>query len=345
MIDSNYTTGDFVLETDNFNKEIIQQTPDVNLGTFENFWSRKRFDEAISKKGYLVEVESALKCPCAEKSNGSPLSECLNCGGTGWFFVNKIQTKIAAMSFVGNTPKTENWDETTDSTCKLVYRPEDKLGFMDKITFLELEAWFNQILFFSEIDTDELKNSFKDIDKLKAFQKGKGLKRVFWAFTSYEPVTIFELYLFVSATEPLKILKKDIDYIVVDNKIFLQLSEKEISSDILNNFESIGISVRYSHKPVYHVISINRDLIKQKTDPAFCGSDKSKNSYENFPLSAVARKANYILDARNLNGRRIFDNSVSKEDFVNKDYNSKIQQDLMNQKTNIKNQSQSDFNF
>lgn len=301
--------GNYALDGDNVKDVFIQEEAENNI-TLETFWNSEGFNELIKKKGYAVALESALKCPCGDISNAQPQNDCLNCGGSGWIFINKRQTIIGATGFKANTPRIENWSEIDDSTVNLVYRPADKLGFMDKVTFIELEAWCSQILFLSEVGGDYenyLKEKITNLDFTK---------KIYWSFLTYSPITVYEVFLFISKTEPLLFLEKDKDYHIVDNKIVVTKS----IVNFLGNSKNMNITIRYTHNPVYHILSINRDLIKQNDSPSCSG----ESQYKNLPLSAIAKKSSFIIDAVNFNGGRLYDNSINNP--ISKDYNSKLRE-------------------
>jgi hypothetical protein len=258
-------------------KPIISKTPE-DIGNPQANWDRKKFDDLIFDKGYKCHIERALKCPCTNEVSGQADSDCLNCLGSGWFFIDKTETVVVCTS-MSSRSKYENWSESNSGTVSVSSRAQDKLGFMDRITLIELESWFSQTL--------RLKTSLTKQTKL-------------FSFLIYNPISIFQVYLFIDSQTPLKPLRT-CDYIIDGNKIVL---EKSIIQSYIN-IENPKITIRYTHNPTYHVIDVNRDLIKQKSI-VDCNNDSGSI---NFPLNCIGKRAHYILDNPNFNGDGVFDNT------------------------------------
>lgn len=234
------------------------------------------FQDAIQEHGYQAYIDRALECPCKVNVTNNPLSSCQNCNGSGWFFINRTET-ILLCTAMSNRNKYEAWTAENAGTVNIATRAQDKLGYMDRITLLELESWHSQIL---------------------QMKKILSLGRWF-CFTTYEPITVFEVYKFKQDDLPLERLEVDVDYTVVDNKILLDQTKYELET-------SITLSIRYTHRPSYHVIDMSRDLMKQKK--AIACKD-STNFVANFPLTCVARRAHYVLDAKNYATDSVKDNT------------------------------------
>lgn len=182
---------------------------------------------------------------------------------------------------MANRNKYEAWTAENAGTVNVACRAQDKLGFMDRITLLELESWHSQIL---------------------QMKKNNATSRWF-CFTTYTPITVFDIFRFVEDNLPLEKLVVDTDYTISENKILLNQAKYDSET-------SITLTIRYTHRPSYHVIDINRDLMKQKKLVS-CNSDV--NFTANFPLTCVARRAHYVLDALNYSTDSVNDNT---------DYNS-----------------------
>ena len=84
------------------NKPIIEETP-YDISESLPHFNKQDFDEAVFEHGYSVTLERALRCPCAVEANNGALSNCTNCGGGGWVFINKRSTVIVTQSMNRNT--------------------------------------------------------------------------------------------------------------------------------------------------------------------------------------------------------------------------------------------------
>lgn len=259
-------------------KPIISKTPD-SIGNPQVNWDVKKFEDLIFDKGYKSHIERALRCPCIGEANGQANPDCKNCSGTGWAFIEKSETTLICTS-MSNRSKYENWSETNMGMVNISSRAEDKLGFMDKVTLIELESWFSQIL--------RLKQSKSEVNKL-------------FSFLVYDPIYVFNVYLFIDSESPLKSLDEN-EYEIKDNRIIFEKSVIQQYTSLPNP----SISIRYTHNPSYHIIDINRDLIKQKTG-IDCKTNEINKSL--FPLNCIGRRAHYIPDSPDYNGNSVFDNT------------------------------------
>lgn len=222
------------------------------------------FETLIKDYGYDVEVSKAVKCPCTTVGHGySAHPSCMNCGGSGWYFLTPVKT-ILVLQSMGSNRKYENWTEENMGTVNITARYGDKLSYMDKITLIDgVTEYTQQLIPF-------INNKQKQV-----------------AFTIYEPTAISSLLLFTDASKPLKELKLGVDYTFSKNLItFLK---KPINDQLYH------VSIRYEHKPQYHVIDIQRDIMVQSRMKQ-CTNDQIK---QNFPVRCVGKIAHNILSPEN----------------------------------------------
>lgn len=247
-----------IIKSDGRNKPVIKVTPPETVEHQVRFqpW---RFDSLVFDKGYEVWIDRALRCPCTVKGTGQPLVSCNNCLGSGWVFVNRIETRIAVQQLNANI-KYENWSQTTTGMAKVTARATDKIAFMDRIILREVEGYFNEVMRTRAISGRQV------------------------AFTIYEPLQIESIYLYKSDKQPLHPLKEVDDYILDGFKIML--------TDNYNSMEDLSISIRYRHCLTYHVIDMNRDIMKVREKDC----DYSYEDLTNMPIGGIARKSHYIFD-------------------------------------------------
>ncbi len=259
-------------------KTVITTTPD-DLGSPQVHMDRKKFDDFITDHGYVVLIDRAIKCPCKNRITGKPLPDCKNCGGTGWFYIDRQKSVIACTS-LSNKNKYEVWTESNAGTVNITTRPEDKLGWMDKVSLTELESWFSQAVYLKLLEDNS-----------------------WFSFLTYEPISAFDVFIFKNTGEALGYLTSD-KYTLSGNKILVPAST--ITSFGLTDGEYC-ISIRYTHNPVYYIIDINRDLIKQKVDPNCTNNNKA-----NLPLNCIGRRAHFVLDAADFVGDNLLDNTPTR---------------------------------
>lgn len=236
-------------------------------------WDVNRFDTLIQTQGYDALIDRALRCPCCDKATGQAMSTCKNCGGRGWFFVDRTETRLLAQH-MDSKKRYEEWSQVNRGTASITTRGIDKLGFMDRIILTQLEEWFSETLH-------------------PALFNGQ-----LTAYPIYEPLDITNVFLFASDAAPLVPLSADM-YSVVGNKIVFSENVVDLvdleSLDIRDvNEIPLHITIRYSHYPVYHVIDMNRELMRVR-EGKLCGQGYDEHLRQ-MPINVLARKAHYIFD-------------------------------------------------
>lgn len=259
---------------------VSHQTPPTPT-LFNVGWDVDRFEKLIQSQGYDALIERAMRCPCADKTSGQALSTCKNCGGRGWFFVDRTETRLIAQH-MDSKKRYENWSEVNYGTASITTRGIDKLGFMDRIILTQLEEYFSEIIRPTLYDDSII------------------------AYPIYEPLVITNMYLFASDTEKLVPVDSSM-YTVIGNRIEFNVGIKDLIDVItLRGNIPINISMRYSHYPVYHVVDVNRELMKVR-EGKFCSYDDTH--LRQMPINVIARKAHFIFDSQQY-GETIYDNSI-----------------------------------
>lgn len=260
---------------------IVDTTP-PSLSLPQPIWKPELFESLIHNNGYDVYIERALRCPCVDRSSGQALATCKNCLGRGWFFVDKRQTRVVSQS-MANLRRNSDIGEINRGTARITSRAVDRLAFMDKIIFLELVAYYTEVL-------------------RPVMYEGELV-----AYPIYEPIEITNAYVFVGDTVKLLPLNESM-YKIEGNRVAFDesiLDEIE-ATDVNQKQPDLSISVRYSYHPVYHVIDVNRELMKVKERNGCTFSDEK---LKNMPILVLARKSHYIFDQQAFN-RELFDNTV-----------------------------------
>jgi len=257
-------------------KQITPSSPPFNTLTPQVYFQKNDFDVLIWTHGYNVIIEKALCCPCKSKG-GDNLSNCKNCGGSGWIFINPVQTK-AILSSQNQTTAFKDWSEVNMGNVNITVRDIDKLSFMDRITALDGESLYSQTAY------------------------PKIYQGILFAFLDYTPKAIQEVFMFRSSTEKLILLSNGSDYTISGEKIILDTKFILNGEPVLND---MTLSLRYVHAPQYYVIDLKRDVITTPT------AESKGNKFTQMPISAQGRRAHYVLDRQNYNGDLIYDNSYS----------------------------------
>lgn len=230
------------------------------------------FESAVDFHGYDVFIDSVIRCPCTNKATGQSLSNCMNCGSTGFVFFNRKKTKLLLQS-MNSTTQFKEWSEENRGTVSISAKNSDRLSFMEKITIEKGSSIFNQVIY----------NNFCKNEKC-------------YCFLVYEPIKIIDVFVFESPDKPLIKLPDD------------QYSFKKNILEIPYDFNDFGISIKYEHLPQYCVIDITRDLTLVKNKDNDCYSNMNE-VIRNMPVHAVGRRLHYILNAPIFEGDSLIDNS------------------------------------
>lgn len=234
-------------------------------------WRPQAFSHLIQTQGYDALIDRAMRCPCVDKANGQALSTCRNCLGRGWFFINRASTRVVAQH-MDSRKSYQEYGEINRGTASITTKGIDKLGFMDRIILTQLEEFYSEVL-------------------RPTTYNGRLI-----AYPIYEPLEVFEIFMFIGDDRPLKLLERGKDYEIVANRIdFKSELADEVESEDINKPAEMSVTIRYSHYPVYHVIDINRELMKVRESKHCSISD---DKLTDMPINVTARKAHYIFDAQ-----------------------------------------------
>lgn len=266
-------------------KPVAYQTPSSTVNPKVG-WRVDDFEKLIQSQGYDVYIDRAMRCPCVDKATGQALSTCKNCLGRGWFFVDRTETRIIAQH-MDSRKRYLDWSEVNAGTASMTTKGSDKLGFMDRIILLQLQEFYSEIIRPTMYDGELL------------------------AYPVYEPLNITNMFLYVGDYTKLEPIPEAM-YTVDRNKIVFDKSILEVVpvDNVNQNSPSVSISVRYSHYPVYHVIDVNRELMRVR-ESKLCGYDDE--TLTQMPINVLARKAHFIFDSQKF-GEEAYENTVMNKE-------------------------------
>ena len=263
------------------NPPVAYQTPPAAMQPRVG-WDVNRFETLIQTQGYDALIDRAYRCPCADKTSGQALTTCRNCLGRGWFFIDRTETRVIAQH-MDSRKQYQEWSEVNRGTASITTKGIDRLGFMDRIILTQLEEFYSEIL-------------------RPVLFDGKLV-----AYPVYEPLKIFNMMLFIDDTTKLMPIEEGL-YSVDGGAITFDNSIMDMVNPTTFNVTEmpIAITIRYSHYPVYHVIDVNRELMKVREGKLCSLSD---NELRQMPINVMARKAQYIFDAQRW-GNEELDNTI-----------------------------------
>jgi len=251
----------------------IQNPPD-NLQPTDPGFEEGSFDKFIWDKGYRVIHEKVLQCPC-KSVRVNQKSSCRNCGGSGWIFINPVETRMSINGMNKDTTFKE-WSQENRGTAGITCMTDMTLCFMDKITIVESENLFNEVRHFVKSEDDKL-----------------------FTYCSYLIKTIEYIGLYVDDDSALQILIKDVDYTTDGYRIYLDDSYLE---DYVDD-NTYSITVRYYHQPQYLIIDANRSVMNSRIS-----YERVEKEFK-LPLHYIGRLAAFVLDMPNIANDRLINNS------------------------------------
>ena len=256
------------------NKNVIGDTPMSLLGYPEVSFRKNDYEALIERHGYSVYLDKAIKCPCKSKNGEQALSSCLNCGGKGYVYTNRIETKMILQSMNIDT-KYKQWSEEKIGTVRVTCSDIEQLGYMDRIVVRDSESRMNQVLY-PILVGNQLKFS-----------------------TLYDIKEITDIVRFNTDSTTLVRLVQDVDYYVEGGSV-VRLN------DSLKDIANLTISIRYTHSPQYYIIDLTREVMNVNV------RDKHGNATTvAMPVSGVGRRSHYVLDENGITGQLLLDNSYA----------------------------------
>ena len=265
------------------NKPVIFETDLSHRASSLNF-TQEKFLQSIDKHGYDIHVERAMRCPCANVASGSPLLSCQNCGGSGWIFINKRETR-AVMQYMNSETKFREWTEENSGRVSISFRPNEDIAFMDRITDLNKEATYSQTINLQNVGSDSPE----------------------WVGTFiYYPLKIINAFLFVADVLPLRQINEQNHFFVEDNKI--RITDNSIFAGLENPNDPV-ITVRFHHRPTYHILDITRERVASREKNCETG----RNELKDLPIHSIAMRAHEMLDRPDVRGVGLIDNTFVSE--------------------------------
>lgn len=227
------------------------------------------FDKLVVQKGKEVAIEKAIECPCASPSTGGALSDCKNCGGLGYIWLEPTESRVV-LTGIAVTNDYRPWSEEMRGMVNITALHEEELSFMDRITDVNGEGIFNELLFV----------------KTKQGQK--------FAYSTYPIKQLIYIAQFNGSTNPLKKLQEGVDF---------EIDPKRYMVRFMSHIEGT-VTIRYKHAPQFVVIEMKRETMQSAvwTNPG--------EKVDSFPISAIGRRAHFQLKMKNINEDNIIENKL-----------------------------------
>ncbi|MDP4224898.1 MAG: hypothetical protein Q8910_00815 [Bacteroidota bacterium] len=118
---------------------------DVTIGGPRVDLKVEQFDVIIRQKGYRVTWEQSMYCSCYTPETGQPNYMCPVCHGLGFIYFNPIQTRMVVASISGYKDY-ERLGLNDMGYAYLTPQSKDKVGFRDRLTFIDFTTNFTQVV-------------------------------------------------------------------------------------------------------------------------------------------------------------------------------------------------------
>jgi len=258
---------------------IRQSAPPNRIGVPSVAFRKNDFDVAVWNKGYDVIIEKAIKCPCT--SNNGNLSNCQNCFGYGWVYINPIKTR-ALITSINYDTQYKDWTMAKIGTVSVSVRDSDRITYQDRITFKRDYSIFTE-------SKEILSNDADDQN---------------FIFTTYKINEIEDVFLFDDASSKLIRLTATTDYSINETNPYILNIDYAISE--ITNFNG-KVSIRYKHNQQYIVLDLPHDMRRSLVVNA-----NGKDEKINLPVNAVAARIHNVRETQQVpdfDGTGTLDNS------------------------------------
>ena len=265
---------------------MLQATPQDIKGKPTPSFRKDEFDSAIWKYGYKIVIEKSHRCPC-EGIDGTPKFSCQNCHGTGYFWINPIET-IGLITGINKNNEYKDWSVELIGTVSLSIRDlinndNEKVSFYDKVTLINRSS-------------TQAKPFSYHTEILKVRDNGAGGRFV---FLTYKPQEILSVFCFVSIDEPLeRILSFSINE---DNDYVVDLG------DFVSGDNGV-VSIRYKANIQYVVLDLPHE-VRHSTKQG----KGNRLETQTMPIQAICRRVHLTsADRKNYDGTGLQDNNYTQ---------------------------------
>jgi hypothetical protein len=107
------------------------------------------FDKAVDQHGAKVLWERSMLCSCLSEDSGQPDFNCLSCYGKGYVYFGSKEIKAVVSSMSGKKDHIPVGLLDVGTTM-MTTRSMDRVGFRDRITFLDMKTSYSQVVTFTD---------------------------------------------------------------------------------------------------------------------------------------------------------------------------------------------------
>lgn len=327
------------------NKAIVQQSQVIGASVAADF-QETEFDILFRDKGYDVIHQKAIMCSCKAKA-GDHLSDCQNCGGSGWIHVNPTRTRM----IVTGMDLDKDYQESARVDIGLSYitaKHEDRLSFMDSIMIENASAIHHEVLFPTLDQSFYRASTIYNIKEIDFIGKYVGQTQILTKLTEGVDFTFsnnvidflssFHTILGTATSGTVNTLvdtsasfstqgiqRDDVLTNITDGSTCTVVSvidnttinTTNLSGGSSNTFAADDeysvtivpkVSIRYQHHPLFYVWDSPREMLS-----SLLVKGQTRRDNVNLAVKAIGKRAHMIVGAENWAGNRLLDNSWQPE--------------------------------
>lgn len=235
------------------------------------YQGKERFDSLV-KHYHTLTWSKMIHCPCRKGLTSQPMSDCINCKGTGFLWIDptEIQGVLMTLTLRKNFV---NWTEELMGTAYFTTVAENKVGWMDRLVVLDGISKYSEVL---QSKVENVATVPKKVFNLK-----------------FRPLSFENVFEFVDFETPYNILVLGTDFQrhpTDESKIYCDNTSGRFDR----------ISVLYSYNTTYAVIDTLNDWRNFKSSGRLVGDEtlgtKMQDTIEEYPIKVMLKKFHLIED-------------------------------------------------
>lgn len=114
------------------------------VGKTRSDWRVDEFIRVIRQKGYYCTWRKAMVCPCLNLSTNQVALNCLDCGGSGYQYIEPHLIQVIMSSFDKNVREYEKPGSVPAGTAKGTCEPQYRLGYRDSLELRDSIITYNE---------------------------------------------------------------------------------------------------------------------------------------------------------------------------------------------------------
>jgi hypothetical protein len=110
------------------------------------YFREEEFIRALRQQGKFVLWRKALLCPCSSAETENAKLGCVNCGGSGYIYVDPLHIQALMLMFDKRTSIYEKFGLWQEGNIQVTTEPQHRLGYRDSIEMLDSIVPMNELI-------------------------------------------------------------------------------------------------------------------------------------------------------------------------------------------------------